>query len=104
MAASLAAPEPYRPDLGIRLPPWVFDGEALLRPGVKDFRFGQPVVGQPRDPLPGRVVLLAAPPERLPPGLGDEEAEGAERATVGRHGVVVEEAVDDLPQPWTGIG
>ena len=42
--------------------------------------------------VPGRPVLLAAPPKRAPPEVGDMVAEGRERATVGRHGVVVEEA------------
>ena len=46
------------------------------------------------------MIRSAAPPERLPPDVGDEEAEGAERATVGRHGVVVEPSFDDLPQPF----
>src|SRR3954451_9838973 len=40
MAASLAAPDPSEPDSGTRLPPWVFDGEAFTRPGVKDVRSG----------------------------------------------------------------
>src|SRR6266436_4332144 len=30
MAASLAAPDPYGPNSGIRLPPWVCDGKALF--------------------------------------------------------------------------
>src|SRR6266404_8692717 len=30
MAASLAAPEPYGPNSGIRLPPWVCDGKAFF--------------------------------------------------------------------------
>ena len=28
------------PDLGIRLPPWVFDGKALVWPWMKDAGFG----------------------------------------------------------------
>src|SRR5262245_60814060 len=48
----LSAPrtEPYGPNSGIRLPPRVFDGETPLRPGVKDSRFGKPVVRQLREP------------------------------------------------------
>jgi hypothetical protein len=34
MAASLAAPEPYGPNSGIRLPPWVCDGKAFCRYGL----------------------------------------------------------------------
>src|SRR5437016_14033905 len=30
MAASLAAPDPYGPNSGIRLPPWVCDGKAFF--------------------------------------------------------------------------
>src|SRR6266436_5723867 len=36
MAASLAAPDPYGPHSGTRLPPRVFDGEALLGPRMKN--------------------------------------------------------------------
>jgi len=32
MAASLAAPDPYGPNSGIRLPPWVCDGKAFFVP------------------------------------------------------------------------
>jgi hypothetical protein len=67
---------------------------------VKDARFGQPVVGQPRDPLPGHAVFLTAPPKRSLPEFGDEESECGQRPTVGRHGVIVEVAFDDLPQPF----
>jgi hypothetical protein len=51
----------------IRLPPWLFDGEALVGPGVEDAGFGEPVVGERPDLLPGHSVFLAAPPP--PPRL-----------------------------------
>jgi hypothetical protein len=44
-------------------------------------------------------VFLAAPPERAPLEVDDVVAEGAQCPTTGRHGVVVEEAGDDLPEP-----
>src|SRR4029079_8387910 len=36
----------------IRLPPRVFDGEALLRPGMKEARLGEPGGGQLVHPIP----------------------------------------------------
>src|ERR1700736_7067771 len=67
---------------------------------MKDARFRKPIVGQPRDPLPGRAVFLAASPQRSLPEFGDEEAERGQRPTVGRHGMIVEVALDDLSQPF----
>src|SRR5271165_2825980 len=84
MAASLAAPDPYGRLSRIRLPPWMLDGEALVRPGVEEARFGEPMIGELPDPLPGHAVLLAAPPERAPPEVRDVAAEGREGAAVGR--------------------
>ena len=54
--------DPYGPNSGIRLPPWVSNGEATRWPRMKDSRFREPVVGQPLDPLPGRPVFLAPLP------------------------------------------
>src|SRR6516225_8244892 len=54
-----------------RLPPRVFDGEALLGPRMKDARPGEKVIRQLRDPSPGRAVLLTAPPERAAPEVDD---------------------------------
>src|SRR5450631_3631434 len=62
--------DPYGPNSGIRLPPWVSNGEATLWSRMKDSRFREPVVGQPLDPLPGRPVFLAPLPERAPPEIG----------------------------------
>src|ERR1700757_3100110 len=60
MAASLAAPEPDVRHSRIRLPPWMFDGEAVVGPQVKDARLWQPLVHEPVDPVPSCAVLLAA--------------------------------------------
>ena len=43
-----------------RLPPWVLDDEAIIGPGVKDSRCGQPGRGDFRHPLPRQVILLYA--------------------------------------------
>src|SRR5271165_958999 len=99
MAASLAAPDPYGRLSRIRLPPWVLDGEALVRPGVEEARFGEPMIGELPDPLPGHAVLLAAPPERAPPEVHDVVSERCDGSHVGRDGVVVEEAGDHLLEP-----
>jgi hypothetical protein len=63
--------DPDEPDSSIRLLPWVFDGEALLGPGMKDTRRGKPAVGQFRHPIPREAILLAAPPERSTPEVTD---------------------------------
>jgi len=46
----------------IRLPPRMFDDEALVWPWVKDARLWQPLVREPVDPVPPCAVLLAARP------------------------------------------
>src|SRR5688572_1283432 len=67
---------------------------------MEDTRFGKPVVGQPRDPSPGESALLAAPDEYPPPASDDLVSERCQCSAVGRHGVVVEVAGNDLPQPF----
>ena len=62
--------DPDELNSSIRLLPWVFDGEALIGPGVKDPRSRKPVVGQFRHPIPREAVLLAAAPERSTPEVG----------------------------------
>src|SRR5215831_13703329 len=84
MAASLAAPDPDEPNSSIRLLPWVFDGEALIGPGMKDAWRGKPVVGQFRHPIPREAVLLAAAPERSTPEVGHVMPERRERPTLSR--------------------
>ena len=63
--------DPDRPDSSIRLLPRVFDGEALIGPGMTDTRRGKPVVGQFRHSIPSEAVLLAAPPKRATPEVGN---------------------------------
>src|SRR4029453_15195049 len=77
--ASLSAPrtEPSGPHSGTRLPPRVFDGEALLGPRMKDAGPGEKVIRQLRDPSPGRAILLTAPPERAAPEVDDPKTERA---------------------------
>ncbi|MDH3944958.1 MAG: hypothetical protein OEV06_12760, partial [Anaerolineae bacterium] len=77
----------------------MFDGKALARPGVEDTRLWQPVFGQLGAALPGHGVLLAAPPERAPPEVGDVVAKRLEGVVVARHGVIGEVAAHDLPEP-----
>ena len=44
--------DPDKPDSGIRLLPRVSNGEALVGPGMKDARRGEPVGDQLRHPVP----------------------------------------------------
>ena len=46
-------------------------GKACLGPRVKDAGFGEKVIGQPSDPVPGHPILLTASPKRAPPKFGD---------------------------------
>ena len=81
----------------IRLPPRVFDAEAVRRPRMEDLGRRQPFTRETFDPFPCRDVLLAAPPEREAlPEVDNIEAERTEHANVGGHGVVVEPALDHL--------
>src|SRR5258708_7402467 len=68
---------------------------------MKDVRFGEPIICQPPDPVPACAIFLAASPERASPEVDDVGPEGGERAIVGRYGVVIEVAFDDLPQPFS---
>ena len=63
--------DPDEPDSSIRLLPWVFDGEALIGPGMKNTRRGKPAVDQFRHSVPREAVLLAAPPQRSTPEVGN---------------------------------
>ena len=68
--------DPDEPNSSIRPLPWVFDGEALLGPGMKDMRRGKPAVGQFRHPIPREAVLLATAPKRSTPEVGHVMPEG----------------------------
>ena len=82
----------------------MFDGKSLVRPGMKDTRSGEPVVDQLRHGLPCRAIFLTAPLERAPPEIGDMVSERHDGPTVGRHRMVVEEAGDDLLEPFALLG
>ena len=66
---------------------------------MKDFRFREKVVGQLPHPGPGRIICLAPPPERSQPDADNLMPELTESRKVGGHGVIVEEASDNLRQP-----
>src|ERR1700722_2291408 len=91
--------DPYGRDSRIRLPPRVFDAEAVRRPRMEDLGRRQPFTRETFDPFPCRDVLLATPPERAPPEVDNIEAERTEHANVGGRGVVVEPALDHLAKP-----
>src|SRR5262249_47929738 len=97
-------PEPYGRLSRIRLPPWVCDGEAIARPGVKDDRFRKPVVHPLRHPVPSHPILLATSPQRSSPEVGDMVPEHMQCMGIGRHGVVVEVAAYDPCQPFPLCG
>jgi hypothetical protein len=64
----------------IRLLPWVFDGKADARPGMKDAWSREPVIGQPDHSLPDQAMSLAPPPKRLGPEPDDVVTKGTERS------------------------
>src|SRR5258708_5754902 len=90
-----------RAPLCIRLLPGVLDGETLVGPGMKDSRLWEPVVSQLRHSSPGEIAFLAASAECPAPAFGDLGSKGSQRIPVGWDCVVVEEAGDDLLQPFT---
>src|SRR2546423_5277188 len=77
----------------------MFDGEALVWPGVKDAWPWQPLVREPVDPVPSRAVLLAAPRQRAPPEHHDMVSERCQGVEVVWHRVIGKEACHHLPQP-----
>ena len=83
----------------IRLPPWVFDGETLIRPRVLDARTREPLSDQLRHVRPRLAIFLAATPKSATPEIGDVVVERHERTEIGRHGVVGEVAFDNLTKP-----
>src|SRR3984893_7346739 len=77
----------------------MFDGEALVWPGVKDAWPWQPLVRELVDPVPPRAVLLAAPRQRAHPEHHDVVPERWQGVGVGRTCVKGKEACYHLPQP-----
>ena len=71
---------------------------------MKDSRLWEPVVSQLRHSSPGEIAPLAASAESPAPAFGDFGSKGSQRSPVGWHCVIVEEASDDLLQPFTLLG
>ena len=68
----VAMPPRTDPDVlhsGIRLPPRVCDGKALVRPGMEDMGHRQPCVGNLHHPLPVHPVFLDPSAQRLSPSF-----------------------------------
>ncbi len=76
----------------IRLPPWVFDGEALIGPRVLDARTREPLSDQLRHVRPRLAIFLAATPKRAQPEIADVVVERGEVAS------------DNLPKPTPLFG
>src|SRR6516162_2842441 len=74
-----------------------------LGQGWRMIGFG-PVVHQLRHPFPRHPILLAASPQRAPSKVGDMVPEHVQCTGIGWHCVVVEVAVDDVPQPFPLLG
>src|SRR5262249_1309169 len=90
--------------LRIRLPPRVWNGKAIARPGMENDRFREKVFRQLRHPCPRDPILLTASPQRAPPEVSHMLPEHAECTRIGRHRVIVEVATEDLPQPFPLLG
>src|SRR5450755_3314736 len=71
---------------------------------MKDSRLWEPVVRQLRHSSPGETAFLTASAECPAPAFGDLGSKGSQRIPVGWDCVVVEEAGDDLLQPFTLFG
>jgi hypothetical protein len=97
----LGAPrtDPSRPDLGTRLPPWVFDIEALVGPRMLDASTGEPIGDKFRQPVPRQVGFLAAPRERSPPDYRNVVSERPECVCIRGHCVVGKVTCHHLPPP-----
>ncbi len=79
-----------------RLPPRVFDVEALRGPRVKDARRREPGFDESQHPLPRQGGLLATPRQRAFPKYRDVVAESHEGPGVRGHGMVGKESRRDL--------
>src|SRR5580700_11329508 len=71
MAASLAAPDPDVQLSRIRLPPRMSDGEAPIRPRMKNVGLRKPIVGKLLHSIPWDIALVAAAAESPPPAPDD---------------------------------
>src|SRR5262249_10471545 len=82
----------------------MFDGQACVRPGMKDTGLRKKVISQLFDPTPGHPILLAPTSERAAPKICDAMPECVQCTTVGRHRMVCKEAGCNLPQPFPLLG
>jgi hypothetical protein len=81
------------------LPPWMFDGKSILRPGVKDLRLGEPSCHAPIKALPCVAVLLATAAQSAEPEPSYFPPEVGERTEVGRNPVIGKIATHDGLEP-----
>ena len=81
------------------LRPWVFDGEAFVRPWMCDSRFWKPPILQHGHSLPRHLPLLTTPTQRAPPDVGNVKTKVPERRRVRRNRVISIEAHHNPPQP-----
>src|SRR5258708_24905025 len=91
--------DPDGPNSGIRLPPRVPDGKALIGPWMENAGFRQPPVGERSDPVPGRTVALTAPTKRTQPDGRDMGSEGSQGSEDGGHSVVCKEPANHAAEP-----
>src|ERR1700751_2624853 len=84
--------------------PRVVDGEAPVRPRMKDARSGEPIVAELRGTLPHEPTPLAASLERAPPQVGHTEPERCPRPGVRWERIVGDLGTYDLPQPFPLVG
>ena len=84
--------------------PRVGDGEAPVRPRMKDARYGEPVIAQLPDTPPNEPTPLAASLKRAPPQVGHTEPERRQRPDVCWDREVGEVTGHDLPQLFSLFG
>src|SRR5215831_8450378 len=71
---------------------------------MKDPRLWEEVIGKLSNPLPGRLILLTASPQRSQPEVHDMGVEPQQSSKVCRHCMVGKEARDDLLEPLPLLG
>src|SRR5450631_1359834 len=86
-------------DSRTRLPPRVFDGKSLIRPGMKNARRGEPLLSEPFGLFHERPVNLATTPERAVPEHENAKSKRRESADVRGNGVIVKVSHHDAPKP-----
>jgi hypothetical protein len=77
--------------------------EPLAWKGVKHALNRNPALGKWSESIPGHAALLAATPKREPPVARNLFSELSHAASVTRHRVVVEVALDDRSEPLASL-